>query len=67
MLAHGIDFGLAVPEHPYWCRADGSLLRELLSNLLDNARRYGRSAGRMTLGLSAAEPAAAGAATVCRG
>lgn len=51
MLAYGIDFGLAVPEHPVWVEADGALLGELLSNLLDNARRYGRSEGRVTLGL----------------
>jgi two-component system sensor histidine kinase TctE len=51
MLACGIDFGLAVPEHPLWVEADGALLGELLSNLLDNARRYGRSEGRVTLGL----------------
>ncbi|HTT06778.1 MAG TPA: sensor histidine kinase N-terminal domain-containing protein [Steroidobacteraceae bacterium] len=51
MLVCGIDFGLAVPEHPVWVEADGALLGELLSNLLDNARRYGRSEGRVTLGL----------------
>ena len=51
MLAAGVDFGLAVPEHPVLVRADGSLLCELLSNLLDNARRYGRTEGRITLGL----------------
>ncbi|HEX4051883.1 MAG TPA: sensor histidine kinase N-terminal domain-containing protein [Steroidobacteraceae bacterium] len=51
MLAYGIDFGLAVPEHPVEVEADGALLGELLSNLLDNARRYGRSEGRVTLGL----------------
>lgn len=52
MLAYGIDFGLAVPEHPVWVQADGALLGELLSNLLDNARRYGRSEGRVTLGVA---------------
>jgi two-component system sensor histidine kinase TctE len=52
MLARGIDFGLAVPEHPVWVDADGPLLGELLSNLLDNALRYGRDRGRVTLGLA---------------
>jgi len=51
MLAQGIDFGLAVPEHPIWIKGNGALLGELVSNLLDNARRYGRSGGRVTLGL----------------
>lgn len=51
MLADGIDFGLAVPDHPVLVRANGPLLAELLSNLLDNARRYGRAQGRVTLGL----------------
>jgi two-component system sensor histidine kinase TctE len=52
MLARGIDFGLAVPDYPVIVTADGPLLVELLSNLLDNARRYGRADGRVTLGLS---------------
>lgn len=55
MLARGIDFGLAVPEQPVLVSADGPLLGELLSNLLDNALRYGGSEGRVTLGLSVSE------------
>jgi two-component system sensor histidine kinase TctE len=53
MLARGIDFGLAVPREPAPVSADESLLGELLSNLLDNARRYGRPSGRVTLGVVA--------------
>jgi two-component system sensor histidine kinase TctE len=51
MLPGGVDFGLAVPDHAVTVQADESLLGELLSNLLDNARRYGRSSGRVTLGV----------------
>jgi two-component system sensor histidine kinase TctE len=53
MLARGVDFGLAVPEAKVPIAADGPLLGELLSNLLDNARRYGKSSGRVTLGVVA--------------
>lgn len=54
MLARGVDFGLDVPSIRVPVLADGPLLRELLSNLLDNAHRYGRSSGRVTLGVVAA-------------
>lgn len=57
MLASGVDFGLAAPEAPVMVPADDELLGELLSNLLDNALRYGRSQGRITLGVTGA-PAA---------
>ena len=55
MLQRGVDFGLTVPEQPLIVQADGPLLAELLSNLLDNAVRYGRSDGRITLGVQAGE------------
>lgn len=51
MLLRSIDFGLVVPEQPMLIQADGLLLGELLSNLLDNAMRYGSSGGRITLGV----------------
>jgi two-component system sensor histidine kinase TctE len=54
MLAGGVDFGLAVPPTAVQVSADEPLLGELLSNLLDNARRYGRPCGRVTLGVIAA-------------
>jgi signal transduction histidine kinase len=44
-----VDFGLVVPAQPVWVRADARLLAELLSNLIDNAFRYGRNRGRVTL------------------
>ncbi len=57
MLLRGVDFGLAVPEAPVIVSGIESLLGELLSNLLDNALRYGRPEGRITLGV-ACEPVA---------
>ena len=51
MLQRGVDFGLAVPESQVLVHANESLLAELVSNLLDNALRYGRPGGRITLGL----------------
>jgi two-component system sensor histidine kinase TctE len=53
MLALGVDFGLAVPADAAPISADEPLLGELLSNLLDNARRYGKPSGRVTLGVVA--------------
>ncbi len=55
MLQRGVDFGLTVPDQPLMVQADGPLLAELLSNLLDNAVRYGRSEGRITLGVQAGD------------
>jgi two-component system sensor histidine kinase TctE len=54
MLERGVDFGLAVPATTVPIAADEPLLGELLSNLLDNARRYGKPSGRVTLGVVAA-------------
>ena len=51
MLHRGVDFGLAVPETAVMVSGDESLLGELLSNLLDNALRYGSAEGRVTLGV----------------
>jgi two-component system, OmpR family, sensor histidine kinase TctE len=51
MLLRGVDFGLAVPEAPVIVNGIESLLGELLSNLLDNAARYGKCDGRITLGV----------------
>jgi two-component system sensor histidine kinase TctE len=52
MLARGVDFGLAVPEGRLQIVGSEPLLGELLSNLLDNALRYGQtSAARVTLGV----------------
>jgi two-component system sensor histidine kinase TctE len=48
-LEHDLDFGLVVPEQAVSVRGDERLLTELLSNLIDNAFRYGRRQGRVTL------------------
>jgi signal transduction histidine kinase len=44
-----IDFGLAVPDHPVLVKGDARLLSEVLSNLIDNALRYGNPGGHVTL------------------
>jgi two-component system, OmpR family, sensor histidine kinase TctE len=48
-LEQEVDFGLVVPQESVWVRGDERLLSELLSNLIDNAFRYGRAGGRVTL------------------
>ena len=60
MLAAHVDFGLTVPDERVLVRASEPLLGEMLSNLLDNAQRYGRgddrSDGRITLGVLSTPP-----------
>jgi two-component system, OmpR family, sensor histidine kinase TctE len=48
-LERDIDFGLAVPDHPVLVKGDARLLSEVLSNLIDNALRYGNPGGHVTL------------------
>jgi two-component system sensor histidine kinase TctE len=56
-LAREVDFGLMVPDGAVLVRGDERLLGELLSNLIDNALRYGvahpaeglQPAGRVTV------------------
>ncbi|HZO23815.1 MAG TPA: sensor histidine kinase N-terminal domain-containing protein [Steroidobacteraceae bacterium] len=48
-LERDIDFGLDVPESAVSVNGDPRLLGELLSNLIDNALRYGRSSGRVSV------------------
>lgn len=48
-LERDIDFGLAVPDHPVLVKGDERLLSEVLSNLIDNALRYGNPGGHVTL------------------
>src|SRR5690606_17243945 len=47
--AKHIDIQLVAPSCPVWVDVDALLLEELLSNLIDNALRYGRGATRITL------------------
>ena len=55
-LERDIDFGLVVPDHPVLVRGDERLLSEVLSNLIDNALRYGGSGGHVTLLVEAGSP-----------
>jgi two-component system sensor histidine kinase TctE len=48
-LARDIDFGLVVPGHAVMVQGDERLLAELLTNLIDNALRYGQEAGHVTV------------------
>ncbi|WP_144635024.1 sensor histidine kinase [Bordetella genomosp. 13] len=44
-----VDIDLAAPDLPVWIDGDPLLLDELLGNLIDNALRYGKPQGRITL------------------
>jgi two-component system, OmpR family, sensor histidine kinase TctE len=48
-LERDVDFGLEVPDHPVMVQGDARLLSEVLSNLIDNALRYGNPGGHVTL------------------
>lgn len=48
-----IDLGYEGLERPLWVNGDAVRLRELLDNLLDNAIRYSRAGGRVTVRLIA--------------
>jgi two-component system sensor histidine kinase TctE len=55
-LAAGVDLGYAGAGKPVWVHGQEELLREAISNLLDNALRYGASGRHVTVGVSAASP-----------
>jgi two-component system sensor histidine kinase TctE len=54
-IERDVDFGLAVPDHPVLVKGDERLLSEVLSNLIDNALRYGGPGGHVTLIVEAGE------------
>lgn len=51
-----IELQLVAPDNPVWIDADPVLLGELLSNLIDNALRYGLDASQITLRIAANPP-----------
>lgn len=54
--ARHVDIQLIAPEDPVWVDVDPILLEELLSNLIDNALRYGVGATVITLRVAANPP-----------
>ncbi len=52
-LERAIDLGFSEPGMPVEILGDATLLRELAQNLIDNALRYGRQGGYVTVGLIA--------------
>jgi len=48
-LQREADFGLSVPDHPVFLRGNVHLLGEMISNLIDNALRYGGANNTVTL------------------
>ncbi len=47
--ANGHDFFVDLPEHPVDAEADGDKLRQILSNLVDNAIKFSPEGGRVTV------------------
>lgn len=54
--AEHIDLQLSAPEDPIWVDADPLLLEEMLSNLIDNALRYGAGAHYIRIQVGATPP-----------
>ncbi|MGY5779783.1 sensor histidine kinase [Rhizobium sp. LEGMi135b] len=50
-LRRNIDLGLEASEKPVCVEGDGTMLREMLVNLVDNALRYTQDGGRVTVGV----------------
>lgn len=50
-LERNMDLGFSPATGPVYVRGNAVLLREMLSNLLDNAIRYGRASGHVTVRL----------------
>jgi two-component system sensor histidine kinase TctE len=55
-LGAGVDLGYAGAGKPVWIRGQEELLREAVSNLLDNALRYGAAGHHVTVGVSPDSP-----------
>ncbi|MBS1227639.1 MAG: histidine kinase [Proteobacteria bacterium] len=52
-IARGIDLGYEGPDGELPISGEPHLLHEMIGNIVDNAIRYGRPGGRVTLGLTA--------------
>jgi len=50
-LRRNIDLGLETDDTPVRIEGDGTMLREMLVNLVDNALRYTQAGGRVTVGV----------------
>ena len=50
-LRRNIDLGLEADETPVHVEGDGTMLREMMVNLVDNALRYTQAGGRVTVGI----------------
>ncbi len=57
-LKQGIDLGFEGASRPVPIDAEPDRLRELINNLVDNAVRYSRSGGRVTVAVEAADAGA---------
>src|SRR3546814_6421499 len=57
--ARHVELELIAPEDPVWVDVDTLLLEELLSNLIDNALRYGVGASIIKLRVGAKPPSLA--------
>lgn len=55
-IAHAVDLGYEGTDTPQEILGVHQLLRELIANLIDNAIRYGRPRGVVTLGVLATPP-----------
>ena len=48
-IRNDVDLGFEGAEDPVWIDAESDRLRELINNLIDNAVRYSRKGGRVTV------------------
>jgi two-component system sensor histidine kinase TctE len=51
-IKHGVDLGFESAGGPVMISAERDRLRELINNLIDNAVRYSRQGGRVTVGVA---------------